>query len=449
MRKEIDEAAPAKQPTCCGTDAEVKEAVKDQFGAMARMDSTCGQAAQSVAESFGYTCEQLASVPAEANMGVSCGNPTAMSSLQPGEVVLDLGCGAGLDLLLATRMVGPTGKAIGIDMTEDMIDRARANAEKAGLNNVEIYLAEIESLPLDDNSVDCVISNCVLNLVPDKSVAFAEIFRVLKPGGRLAASDLALKQELTSDMAADIDGCFGAKWGAISICQYNDALKAVGFGAVEIVDTAADLNAYVQMDTQSGCCSATSADADHYARFAEVLRKYDVNPYIASVNAFATKPCSDVIPKKTTVSKASAAEIKEVVRDRYAALARSGVSSADQAARQVAEAFGYSEDELASIPAEANLGASCGNPTALASLQAGEVVVDLGSGGGLDVFLAAQKVGPSGRAIGIDMTEDMIQRARRNASQSGLTNVEFHLAEIESLPLPDDSVDCVISSTLR
>ena len=290
MEKEQDEATQAQQPTCCGSDAEVKEAVKDQFGAMARMDSTCGQAAHSVAESFGYTAEQLASIPVEANMGVSCGNPTAISSLKTGETVLDLGCGAGLDVLLAAQKVGPTGKAIGIDMTDDMIHRARDNAQEAGLSNVEIHLADIESLPLDDNSVDCVISNCVLNLVPDKSVAFAEIFRVLKSGGRLAASDLALKQELPSDMAADIDACFGAKWGAISICQYDATLKATGFGEVAIVDTGVDLNAYVQMDTQSSCCAATSEDADHYARFAAVLRKHDVNPFIASVNVFAVKP---------------------------------------------------------------------------------------------------------------------------------------------------------------
>lgn len=290
MGKEQDKDPQSKQPTCCGTDVEVKDAVKDQFGAMARMDSTCGQAAQSVAESFGYTAEQLASIPTEANMGVSCGNPTAISSLKTGETVLDLGCGAGLDVLLAAQKVGPTGKAIGIDMTDDMIHRARDNAQKAGLSNVEIHLAEIESLPLEDNSVDCVISNCVLNLVPDKSVAFAEIFRVLKPRGRLTASDLALKQELPSDMAADIDGCFGAKWGAISICQYDAVLKTTGFNAVEIVDTGLDLNAYVQMDTKSSCCAATSEEADHYARFAEVLRKHDVNPFIASVNVFAVKP---------------------------------------------------------------------------------------------------------------------------------------------------------------
>lgn len=290
MSKTQNEAERTKQPNCGVTDSEVKGAVKEQFGAMARMEPNCGQAAQSVAEAFGYTSEQLASIPSEANMGVSCGNPTAMTSLKPGEVVLDLGCGGGLDVLLAAQKVGLTGRVIGIDMTEDMIVLARDNAEKAGHDNVEFHLAEIESLPLDNNSVDCVISNCVLNLVPDKSIAFAEIVRVLKPGGRLAVSDLVLKQDLPADMAEDIDACFGCKWGAILICKYEEALKTAGFNAVKIIDTCADLNAYVQMDTQSSCCAATSTDADHYARFAEVLRKYDINPYIASVNVFATKP---------------------------------------------------------------------------------------------------------------------------------------------------------------
>jgi len=286
-----EETTQAKPATCSGSDAEVKEAVKDQFREMAQIGPSCGQtAAKSVAELFGYTAEQLDSIPAEANMGVSCGNPTAMSSLKPGEVVLDLGCGAGLDVLLAAQRVGPSGKVIGIDMTEEMIHRARDNAQKSNVDNVEFHLAEIESLPLDDNSVDCVISNCVLNLVPDKSIAFAEIFRVLRPGGRLATSDLALKQELPADMAEDIDGCFGTKWGAVSFCQYDAELKTAGFGEIEIVDTGADLNAYMAMDTQPSCCAATLEDADHYARFAAVLRKHDVNPYIASVNVFAIKP---------------------------------------------------------------------------------------------------------------------------------------------------------------
>src|SRR6476620_6264020 len=138
--------------------------------------------------------------------------------------------------------------------------------------------------------------------------------------------------------------------------------------------------------------------------------------------------------------------IEEVVRTRYGNVAVANLSSEQEGVRAVAEAFGYSPQELASIPAEANMGLSCGNPTATANLREGETVVDLGSGGGLDVFLAARKVGPTGRAIGIDMTPEMIELARRNAVKAGLTNVEFRLSTIDRLPLPDASADCVISN---
>src|SRR3954466_1910796 len=138
--------------------------------------------------------------------------------------------------------------------------------------------------------------------------------------------------------------------------------------------------------------------------------------------------------------------IEEVVRDKYASVATSGLSTDHAGVRAVAEAFGYSADELASIPAEANMGLSCGNPTATASLKPGEVVVDLGCGGGLDVLLAAKKVGPTGKAIGIDMTPQMLELSRKNAEKSGDQNVEFHHATIDKLPLPDGSVDCVISN---
>src|ERR671912_2041390 len=138
--------------------------------------------------------------------------------------------------------------------------------------------------------------------------------------------------------------------------------------------------------------------------------------------------------------------IEQLVRERYGSVAKSGLSSEQGGVRAVAEAFGYTAEELASIPAEANMGLSCGNPTATANLRAGETVVDLGSGGGLDVFLAARKVGPRGKAIGIDMTPQMIELARRNAAKSGVTNVEFHLASIDALPLPDASVDVVPSN---
>src|SRR5687767_13909091 len=140
------------------------------------------------------------------------------------------------------------------------------------------------------------------------------------------------------------------------------------------------------------------------------------------------------------------ANIQETVREQYGATATAGLSSKDAGVRAVAEAFGYSADELTSIPAEANMGLSCGNPIATANLRPGEVVVDLGSGGGLDVFLAAQKVGPTGKAIGIDMTPEMIELSKRNAVKGALTNVEFHLSSIDKLPLPDASVDVVISN---
>src|SRR5262249_49967691 len=184
---------------------------------------------KSVAEAFGYSAEELSSIPAEANMGLSCGNPTATANLRPGEVVVDLGSGGGLDEFLAAKKVGPTGKAIGIDMTPEMLERARANAKRQGQENVEFHEATIDKLPLPDASVDCVIPNSVINLAPDKQAVLREIGRVLKPGGRVAVSDIALKKPLPPEIGNDLLAYVGCISGAISIEEYVTGLKTAGF----------------------------------------------------------------------------------------------------------------------------------------------------------------------------------------------------------------------------
>src|SRR5271170_6421032 len=190
--------------------AQILDSVRSKYGAVAEGTlSSNDPGVKAVAEAFGCSAEELTSIPAEANMGLSCGNPTATAHLRPGEVVVDLGSGGGLDVFLAAEMVGPTGRAIGIDMTTAMIERARANAQAGGYTNVEFYQSNIDQIPLPDASVDCVISNCVLNLAPDKPAVFREIARVLKPGGRVAVSDIALKHELPEAVARSMAAYVG------------------------------------------------------------------------------------------------------------------------------------------------------------------------------------------------------------------------------------------------
>jgi arsenite methyltransferase len=284
----------------------IEQAVEAKYGAVAQSDLSSNHAGvRAVAEAFGYTPEELASIPAEANLGLSCGNPTATARLRPGEVVVDLGCGGGLDVFLAAAKVGPTGKAIGIDMTSAMLERARLNATRQPHQNVEFHLAKIDHLPLPDGSVDCVISNCVINLAPDKPAVFGEMARVLKPGGRLAVSDIALKQPLPAELGEDLMAYVGCIAGAIPIDTYRQQLLAAGFAAVEIVDTGADLNAYAKVENQaaccppptgglpladSPCCAPQPAEEGLHRRLQELLLRYDVNAYAASVQVFAVKP---------------------------------------------------------------------------------------------------------------------------------------------------------------
>ena len=186
---------------------------------------------------WGYTPEELASIPAEANMGLSCGNPTATANLREGEIVVDLGSGGGLDVLLAARKVGPTGKAIGIDMTREMIDLARRNAAKAGLANIEYHLSTIDKLPLPDASADCVISNCVINLSGDKRQVFREAARVLRPGGRFAVSDVVADPDMDEETRRDMQQWTGCIAGALTREEFESGLAEAGFEDVEVRET--------------------------------------------------------------------------------------------------------------------------------------------------------------------------------------------------------------------
>jgi arsenite methyltransferase len=294
---------------------QILESVKSKYAAVAESSLSSDNAGvKAVAEAFGYRPEELTSIPAGANMGLSCGNPTATAHLEPGEVVVDLGSGGGLDVFFASKQVGPKGRAIGIDMTPAMIERARANAKSGAYTNTEFHLSTIDKIPLPDASVDCVISNCVLNLAPDKPAVFREIARVLKPGGRLAVSDIALKQDLPEVIAKSVAAYVGCIAGAIRIDDYRIGLLAAGFAHVEIVDSGADLNAYAKVENQSGCCSpameqadasnllqvvetsccspAPVADSTLHSELKSLLAQYDVNAAAASVKVYAIKPAA-------------------------------------------------------------------------------------------------------------------------------------------------------------
>ena len=227
-------------------DGKIKKVVREGYAKIAKQSSSCcapvnsccgsTDLAQNISKSIGYTEEELKAVPEGANLGLGCGNPVAMASLREGEIVLDLGSGAGFDCFLVANRVGETGKVIGVDMTPEMLERARENASKGNYANVEFRLGEIENLPVADNAVDIVISNCVINLAPDKRKVFKEAFRVLKPGGRLMISDMVLLKELPDFIKNSIEAYIGCLSGAIMRDEYIGAIKAAGFQEVNIID---------------------------------------------------------------------------------------------------------------------------------------------------------------------------------------------------------------------
>jgi SAM-dependent methyltransferase len=227
--------------------AELKDLIRTRYGNIAASASTsscCGTAPSSCCGSepaadakslaMGYSEAELAAAPEGANLGLGCGNPQAIAAMRPGEVVVDLGSGAGFDCFLAARQVGPTGRVIGVDMTPEMLGKARANAAKIGATNVEFRLGEIEHLPIADAVADVVISNCVVNLVPDKAQVFREAFRVLKPGGRVAISDVVNIAPLPEDLRADPALLCGCVSGAIPVERVRSLLNEVGFADIAI-----------------------------------------------------------------------------------------------------------------------------------------------------------------------------------------------------------------------
>ncbi len=220
----------------------VKKIVRDRYGKVAKSQSSCCGStkvdASEVSKAIGYSSQELSSIPDAANMGLGCGNPTAIASLKEGEIVLDLGAGGGLDCFLAAQKVGSKGKVIGVDMTPDMIDLARDNAEKNNFENVEFRLGEIENLPVANDSIDIIISNCVINLSPEKQRVFDEAFRVLKPGGRIAISDIVLLKMLPESLKNNETLLAGCVAGAELKEKYLEMIKNAGFENVEVAEKA-------------------------------------------------------------------------------------------------------------------------------------------------------------------------------------------------------------------
>jgi ubiquinone/menaquinone biosynthesis C-methylase UbiE len=223
---------------------EITKAVKEKYGQIAKKSGSCcgtvsccgSSSVETISKKIGYTDKELQEVPEGTNLGLGCGNPLALASLKEGDIVLDLGSGAGFDSFLAANRVGPNGKVIGVDMTEEMIEKARENAKKGGYTNVDFRLGQIEHLPVEDNSVDLVISNCVINLSPDKKKVFNEAFRVIKPGGKMMISDIVLLRQIPETVKASIEAYTGCIAGASLKDEYIETLKTTGFQEIKIMN---------------------------------------------------------------------------------------------------------------------------------------------------------------------------------------------------------------------
>ena len=253
----------------------IHEAVREHYAAAAKRGNSCCDCDQP--ENSLYPVDLLAELPADiSTFSLGCGDPTSLAELKPGETVLDLGSGGGLDCFLAARMVGPEGDVIGVDMTPEMIERAKANAARMGIDNVEFRYGYLEALPVDDNSVDVVISNCVINLSPDKQAVFAEMFRAVKPGGRVSVSDIVTNGELPEEIKNSMAAWGACVAGALEMDEYVEGLQAAGFtgirvtpktGSGELLDEIPQSSVFSASitackPTEEGKCKALEPDLD-------------------------------------------------------------------------------------------------------------------------------------------------------------------------------------------
>ena len=276
------------------TDANIKDAVKEKYGSAALRVTTGGSSCCGAAPAKGSTCDPISSnlydaaqagqIPAEAMLAsLGCGNPTALAILNPGETVLDLGSGGGIDVLLSAKRVGPAGHAYGLDMTDEMLALANENKRKAGVENVEFLKGEIERIPLPDNSVDVVISNCVINLSADKDAVLREAFRVLKPGGRFAVSDVVTRGEMLPEIRQSVLLWVGCIAGALEESQYRDKLASAGFSQIEIEPTR-----IYRVEDAREFLSGQGFDVDALAP--QVDGKF-LSAFIRAVKPIDAKPC--------------------------------------------------------------------------------------------------------------------------------------------------------------
>ncbi len=263
----------------CGTkndvsDEEIRRIVREGYAQISNEGSCCNPVVSStpsdtddlarhIAKKMGYSTEELDSIPDGANLGLGCGNPVALASLEEGETVVDLGSGGGLDCFLAADRVGETGRVIGVDMTPEMIERARGNAASGNYTNVEFRFGKIEELPIDDGTVDAVISNCVINLSPDKARTFAEAYRVLKPGGRLMVSDIVLLSEIPESIRNSAKALVSCLGGAVMRDEYLRLIEEAGFEGTKVIDEMVfPVSETSNVPTESVCCGPEVSEDD-------------------------------------------------------------------------------------------------------------------------------------------------------------------------------------------